>query len=151
MKAILTILTFCLTFTLEAYGQQHSIDKQVAECIDDIIKTKGIVTTVDMCECGYKAYEAWDRKLNKYYKLLMKYLEPDEKEKFKAAQRKWVEYRDAEYDFSRTMHANLQGTMYRIFGVDHKREVTRQRALELKAYYYTLINSDQRTKQTKND
>lgn len=151
MKTILIILTFCLTFTLEAYGQQHSIDKQVAECINDIIKTKGIVTTVDMCECGHKGYEAWDRIINKYYKLLMKYLEPDEKEKLKTAQRKWIEYRDTELNFSRTMYANLQGTMYRVFSVDRKREVTRQRALELKAYYYTLIDSYQRTKPTKNN
>lgn len=151
MKTILIILTFCLTFTLEAYGQQHSIDKQVKECIDDIIKTKGIVTTVDMVECTYKAYEAWNRNLNKYYKLLMKYLEPDEKEKLKAAQRKWIEYRDAELNFSRTMHSNLQGTMYRVVGVNRTEEVARQRALELKAYYYTLIDSNRRTKPTKNN
>ena len=45
MKAIIIILTLCLTFTLEAYGQQdstlgQSIDKQVEECIEDIIKIR---------------------------------------------------------------------------------------------------------------
>jgi uncharacterized protein YecT (DUF1311 family) len=134
----LTILTLILIQAVSAYGQkdteEHVIDKHLRECLDSTENQ----TTIGMTGCAIRAGKEWDKELNKNYNLLISELSVDEKEKLKNAQKNWILYRDREIEFARTIYVNLQGTMWQTVFADRKTELTRQRALELKAYYANL-------------
>jgi uncharacterized protein YecT (DUF1311 family) len=123
---------------VNTYGQketeEHIIDKHLRECLDSTENQ----TTVGMSGCAIRAGKEWDQELNNNYNLLISKLSVDEKEKLKSSQRNWILYRDKEMEFARTMYIKLQGTMWRIVLADRQTELTRQRALELKAYYDNL-------------
>ena len=134
----LTILFLTWILAVNAYGQaemaEHIIDKRLRECLDSTENQ----TTIGMTGCSIRAGEEWDKELNKNYNLLISKLSVDEKEKLKNAQRSWILYRDKELEFASTMYIDLQGTMWRIVLADRQTELTRQRALDLKAYYDNL-------------
>lgn len=121
------------------FGQNDTainlIDKELNACLDSSQNS----STIGMSECIIRAKDAWDKELNKYYNLLMATLSKDEKDKLKAAQRKWLSFRDSENMFSTTMYRNMQGTMWRIAKVQSDLNIIKQRALELKAYYSDKI------------
>jgi uncharacterized protein YecT (DUF1311 family) len=135
----LIVLFFTLILGLDTYGQadtdEHIIDKHLRECLDSTENQ----TTVGMIDCAIRAGVQWDKELNKNYNLLISKLSSDEKEKLKGAQKIWISYRDKEMEFARTMYINMQGTMWRIVLADRQTDLTRQRALELKAYYDNLL------------
>ena len=56
-------------------------------------------TTVEMVACLRQRYEEADKALNQVYRQLMAKLEPARQEKFRAAQRAWVRFRDASAEF----------------------------------------------------
>jgi uncharacterized protein YecT (DUF1311 family) len=130
----LVSLTLPFIFALNACGQEkkteQSIDQRLKACLD-VEKNQ---TTAGMIECTNRAQEQWDKELNTNYSLLIGKLSADEKEKLKVAQRNWIAYRDKEIEFARTMYINMQGTMWRVVLADRQMELTKQRALDLKAY-----------------
>jgi len=134
----LAIILVILIQVSNSYGQdaieEHIIDKHLRECLDSTENQ----TTVGMMECSIRANKEWDKELNKYYNLLMTTLSVEEKQKLKSSQKNWILYRDKEIEFASTIYYNLQGTMWRVVSADRQTELTRQRALELKAYYDNL-------------
>ena len=80
---------------------------------------------------AYKTEEEWDKLLNANYQALMKKLARAEQDKLRAAQRKWIPYRDAEaaaYDLcSRTANP------------DYKALLVRERALRLGKYWGDIM------------
>ncbi|HSY77879.1 MAG TPA: lysozyme inhibitor LprI family protein [Bacteroidia bacterium] len=139
MKHFLSIL-ISLFITLTAFGQKSDvidsnlIDKRLKACLDSTENQ----TTLGMIGCTAEAEQLWDAEMNKYYKLLKGVLTPEEMEKLKAAQIKWIVFRDAEFSASNKIYADMQGTMWRIVAVDTQMEIVKQRALELKSYYDNL-------------
>ena len=133
MSRITTLFLMLISITT-SFGQteteENTIDIHLKECLDSTENQ----TTYGMIKCSIRAGDAWDKELNKYYKLLMKALTADEKEKLINSQKKWIVYRDSEIEFTRTIYDNLQGTMWRIVSADRQTEITRQRVLELKEY-----------------
>jgi uncharacterized protein YecT (DUF1311 family) len=119
-----------------AFGQdQEIIDKDLKACLDSSKNQ----TTAGMVECVDRAYNSWDKELNKYYSLLMKSsLTKDEKIKLQKAQVKWLEYVKNEKDFSTTLYTNFQGTMWIPISINRSMEIIRERALALKTYYNEL-------------
>ena len=51
--------------------------------------------TYQMAECLSAQTAQWDKKMNAAYQALMKTLEPKQREQLRAAQRLWIQYRDA--------------------------------------------------------
>ncbi|CAN5384929.1 hypothetical protein BH10BAC1_BH10BAC1_20000 [soil metagenome] len=137
MNKLKLITILALVFTLnKCYSQEkvqtagdYAIDVTLNTCLDSN------QTTVGMMECAGQARDAWDKELNKYYKLLMSKLTDIEKAKLKTAQKKWLEYRDTEFDASGTIYYDQDGTMWKIVAVNRQVEIVRQRALDLKSYY----------------
>jgi uncharacterized protein YecT (DUF1311 family) len=139
MKLLITGMLFIL-FTNFAFGQdiqtdKHPIDLKTEQCLS----IDSNQSTFGMINCIRTAMEEWDAELNKYYNLLMDTLSIDEQEKLRAAQRKWLEFRDKEFVFIETMHGNMEGTMWKIVEADSHNNIVRKRALELTSYYNTLI------------
>jgi uncharacterized protein YecT (DUF1311 family) len=137
MRRLATLLLMLIS-VMTSFGQteteENIIDVQLRECLDSTENE----TTDRLIKCSIRAGDAWDKELNKYYKLLMKALTADEKEKLINSQKKWVIYRDSEIEFTRTIYDNLQGTTWRVVSADRQTEITRQRALELKEYFANI-------------
>ena len=139
MKHLLIIYLLLITSFAFSQGkeQEFVIDKKLKECLD--IDTNQ--TTLGMIQCTNNAADEWDKELNKNYKLLMGILSEEERAKLKESQRKWIEFRDKEFEFSGTMYYNLQGTLWRITAADRRYDLIRQRAIDLKNYYQILTEN----------
>lgn len=131
---IFLMLSFALS-SLNLYSQNNTaqfvIDTQLQQCLD----SNQNQTTAGMIGCTIKARDAWDKELNKNYKLLMQALSADEKVKLKTAQKNWLIFRDSELAFTSTMYNNMDGTMWSVAKVQADADLIKQRALALQAYY----------------
>jgi uncharacterized protein YecT (DUF1311 family) len=124
---LLVLLVPFIAFSQDIEKEKHPIDIQFADCKNG--------NTAEMLECTYNEYEAWDKEMNKYYKLLMGVLGEEEKARLKEAQRKWIAFRDAEIEFSATLNRNKQGTMWPVIHAANKIAIVRQRTIDLTGYY----------------
>jgi uncharacterized protein YecT (DUF1311 family) len=97
------------------------------------------ITTSGMCNCIMQAEEAWDKELNRYYKLLVAQLPPDTKEKLKESQRAWIAWRDKEFAFIYAYYYSVkQGTMFYPMAQERRMDIVRERAADLQQYYDML-------------
>jgi uncharacterized protein YecT (DUF1311 family) len=135
ITGLLLILVINFAFGQDIQTNKHPIDLKTEQCLS----IDSNQSTFGMINCIRTAMEEWDAELNKYYNLLMDTLSIDEQEKLRAAQRKWLEFRDKEFVFIETMHGNMEGTMWKIVEADSHNNIVRKRALELTSYYNTLI------------
>ena len=131
MKSSCFFFLICFGFTVliaQAQSDDHEIDVRLAKCLElnD--------TTFGMMECQTVATEEWDAELNKTYQLLMETLGTVQQEELRTTQRQWISYRDAEYKFSDGLYYRQEGTMWKIVAVQRRKEVVKQRALELAWY-----------------
>lgn len=85
--------------------------------------------TADIVDCLNANTKTWDRRLSGAYKALMQRSDPGQKEPLKAAQRLWVQYRDANCGF----YAAGEGSISQIAAAECLRAMTQQRACEMEA------------------
>jgi uncharacterized protein YecT (DUF1311 family) len=123
-------------FSQEGEKKENPIEVQLQKCLD----IPANHTTAGMCDCVFAAEKAWDKELNKYYKLLMDKLPAAEKQQLKEAQRKWLEYRDAEMKLKSGIFGTLNGTMWQNISAGRSMQIVQQRAEELEEYYELLTN-----------
>jgi len=80
-----------------------------------------------------KTEEEWDKMLNDNYKALMAKLKKEHQERLRAAQRKWITYRDAEDDCYNAYCLIIVNPEYRLL-------LVRERALRLRKYLDDLLD-----------
>jgi Uncharacterized protein conserved in bacteria len=139
MKPVLTALILLLLSIAPVYAQEkpeHPIDKALGVCVDKDPSTAG------MTECTARAYQSWDRELNKNYGELMRKLKPVQKEALKTAQLEWIKQRDAEFKFIDSVFDTLEGTMYISMRIESRTELVKTRALLLKSYFDLVSDAD---------
>ncbi|HVF92167.1 MAG TPA: lysozyme inhibitor LprI family protein [Blastocatellia bacterium] len=122
-----------------AYAQepgQHPIDRSLEACMEKDPSTAGMV------ECIGKAYESWDKELNRAYNELSRKLKPQARPALKAAQVEWIRYRDSEFKLIDTVYSGLEGTMYIPMRADNRMKIVKARALELNDYLELLSDND---------
>lgn len=135
MKILLTIIL--TIFSLITYGQVDSayqIDKELQDCLN----SSENYTNKGMSDCVITATEKWDFELNKVYKKLLDLLTAEQKEKLNIAQRKWIEYRDKEIEFSNQIYYDMQGTMWIPVAAQTKLHLTRKRTIDLESFKANL-------------
>ncbi len=103
----------------------HPIDQTIETMADANPSTAGQVQAADF---GCKA---WDAQLNKVYHQVLGVLSGHEQEVLRAAQRAWIEFRDAEFKLIETIYGKLEGTMYIPMQVYARMNITKSRALQL--------------------
>ena len=112
-----------LALYMPAYTQTISSGRygpEYQECAN--LSTQGIV------ECVGIKTKAWDRKLNAAYQTLMTKQGSDaQRIGLRAAQRLWIQYRDANCGF----YASGEGTISRVAAAECLRSMTEGRAREL--------------------
>ncbi|HWX51164.1 MAG TPA: lysozyme inhibitor LprI family protein [Roseomonas sp.] len=86
-------------------------------------------TTAGIAACLGAEAKAWDRKLNAAYAALQERIDPGQREPLRAAQRLWIQYRDANCRF----YGAREGSVRQIEAAECLRSMTRDRARELTA------------------
>jgi uncharacterized protein YecT (DUF1311 family) len=111
---------------------EKSIEEKEAACLS----SEECMTTSEIFDYLSDSFKAWDKELNKNYKLLLSKLDTKGKKKLKDSQRKWIFYRDAESDFALYFHYDFmgEGTIRQLNCIAAKKDITQKRALELEAY-----------------
>jgi uncharacterized protein YecT (DUF1311 family) len=95
-------------------------------------------TTLGMIDCANRAMESWDAEMNKYYRLLLSKLSENTKVKIQISQRKWLEYRDAEFEAQGNLYSEMEGTMWQVVSANRQLQIVKDRAIELMSYYEDL-------------
>jgi len=93
-------------------------------------------STVSMVECYVGITELWDHELNRAYRLVLAdkedhKLNAEEKLILVGAQRKWVDFRDAQIRAIGTHYGKRDGTIRGIIAASQVMDVTKQQALRL--------------------
>lgn len=130
-KIVWTFLIFIINFTFCVADEFSDIDKNEIDCIN---KTS---STYQMTICTQKAMTDWEKQINNYYHLLLnnKFVE---KKFVEQSQYNWLKFKISNYKMINQLEKN-QGTMYLNIASGFKREVLKNRAIELRAYYLTII------------
>src|SRR5205809_500344 len=119
------VIAVGLLLSVTIYPQQtpqHPIDKALEACLDKDSTTAGMV------DCIGKAYDKWDKELNRVYAELMKRLSPAARVKLKEAQVQWLKFRDAEFQMQGGIYSKLEGTLYIPMSADSRMQVVKNRA-----------------------
>ncbi|MFC2993675.1 lysozyme inhibitor LprI family protein [Halomonas tibetensis] len=115
--------TFCGT------GRLHPIDLQFQREMD---QSGGV--TVDIRNAQGRAYESWDKELNREYRELMALLSSEEKVSLREAQRAWLSFRDAESKFWWSESISDGGTLQPVIVSDYGIELLKERVCQLATY-----------------
>ncbi|WP_170265023.1 lysozyme inhibitor LprI family protein [Salibacter halophilus] len=99
--------------------------------LDIDYSTNGMVTA------ALDANREYDELLNKYYKILMKSLNEEDKEILKKSQRNWIVFRDSELELNGVLMNDYYsggGTIQRVIAAVRVLDLTRDRVIELYRY-----------------
>ena len=83
--------------------------------------------TAEMVECLSRQAKVWDQRLNEAYQKVMQSVPGGRREKLRAAQRLWVQYRDANCAY----YAAGESTVSRVEAAECMRSMTESRTGEL--------------------
>jgi len=137
MKNILTLIIVFLSvlvFSQSKNQQENVIDIEESKCFD-----KQDISNAEIRKCTIKARDSWDKELNKFYNLLASKLPKDAFEILKASQKEWIIYRDKEFKFITKFYYEVkEGTIWYNIAENKKKEIVRNRALELQMYFQNL-------------
>jgi len=130
---------FLMIFTLTSpaqggYEQEHPIDDILNECREAVGSN-----TESSIQCEYSARIAWEKEVDKYYKMLLEVLKPEEKKQFKATHKSWVIYRDEEMAFAGLLYKNMDSKAWLVIHAARLTAIIRTRALELQEYHEMAI------------
>ncbi len=107
-----------------------SIDHSLKVCID-----RSESLTSRMVDCGNEAYARWEQEVDRYCKLLMDILPGEAKVDLEKSQTAWIKFKDLEFQTIPSLYTGIAGTFRGPAFLEHKIDVFRVRALQLKAYY----------------
>jgi len=100
----------------------------------------GIVITSDLTSCLSKAREKTDAQLNAQYTSLHKRLDPADRQRLTAAERSWVQYRDANCSAEQELYAEGTARYPAYYGC--LEAMTRARIKELKITYAVKLKDE---------
>jgi uncharacterized protein YecT (DUF1311 family) len=107
-----------------AHGpQEHSIDLMKKACLEVEM------TTFGMTGCHTKALDLWELEMKRCYQRLEMTLDPDRMATVVEAQKKWLEFREAETAAIGAIYT--EGTISQIFRASAVEDLVKQRARDL--------------------
>lgn len=139
MKRFIGILfLFCMSVNtvFSAEFVKHPIELEREACL------AVAVTGKDIDRCSMKAVWEWNKEIDKYYSLLYKKFEGDQRTEIFESQKYWVMYKNNEFKIINGLTSkgveNVDKTDYR---GSRKQEIMKERASTLRKYY-TLTFED---------
>jgi len=137
MKKLVSLLFIFLSvsiFSQSKNQQENVIDIEESKCFD-----KQDISNAEIRKCTIKARDSWDKELNKFYNLFASKLPKDVFEILKASQKEWIIYRDKEFKFITKFYFEVkEGTLWYNIAENKKKEIVKNRALELQMYFENL-------------
>ena len=135
--ASLLLPVFVITASYSQVEQvKHPLDNVYKDCCNRNHGDYGA------SRCANEISQEWDKEILKYYNALMNILDSNAQKNLRKAEKQWMEYRNAEYTFSRDL-SNMEGTMYIRIRAQKNMRIVRARALELKSYYWIKTEEDE--------
>jgi uncharacterized protein YecT (DUF1311 family) len=136
MKLAILAITALLSGAVQAAepfcesGKPHAIDLWLETALEDA------KSTVEIRDAQSKAYGRWDNEMNSAYRALMGKLREADREKLKSAQRAWLKWYDAEFQWlwSPALEGINGGTIGPVQVSDLGREAVKRRTCELLRY-----------------
>ena len=113
-------------------------DREISEAVDNCIGDQ--YSTAAIANCANEEFNAWDKELNRVYRLLLNRLDAEGQASLKTAQRAWIVYRDAEYKTIDRIISTKIGTMYVLVDISKRTNLTKHRTDELTSHLFTLAN-----------
>ncbi len=112
----------------------------VDEFLDQCLTQSNHGSTAGQIECTDQAKQRWDDEMNQGYRRLADHLTPKTQASLRDAQRRWLQYRDADQLLVDAVYELTKGTMYApMQAYSHLRPI-RERSLVLKSYFTVLTN-----------
>lgn len=119
----------CVSHAASAQNADALLSKQYTACIG-----QRTGTTEEMVDCTTAETKRQDTRLNRAYQAAMALQSPERKKQLQAAQRAWIQFRDANCNFYYDPNG---GSLARISGNDCMMTSTAQRAKELEGFAVT--------------
>lgn len=88
-------------------------------------------TTADMVVCADQEYQRLDQELNRVYAALLAEMTPAQAQSLRDAQRRWLSFRDAEFNAINGVYDAQDGTIYRVLRLGQRNQVVRHRVEQL--------------------
>jgi uncharacterized protein YecT (DUF1311 family) len=108
--------------------------------LDRCLARKGHGSTASQVDCTDRARQRWNSELNRDYQRLADRLAPKTKTLLEDAQRRWLQYLEADRLLIDAVYELTKGTMYApMQAYSHLRPI-RERSLVLKSYFTVLTN-----------
>ncbi len=115
--------------------KEHPIDKDWRKCVESYGSN---YSKSAMFECHDIAYKKWDAELNNNYKILMGKLDETGKTALRNTQIAWIKFRDSEFKVLSSIQTILNESYYDEIALGNRREIVKQRVLELKSHFDNL-------------
>jgi len=88
-------------------------------------------TTADMLVCADKEYQQLDQDLNRVYAALLAEMTPAHAQLLRESQRRWLSFRDAEFNAIDGVYDAQDGTIHRVLRLGQRNQVVRHRVEQL--------------------
>jgi uncharacterized protein YecT (DUF1311 family) len=112
----------------------------VDEFLDQCLTQSNHGSTAGQVECTDQAGQRWDDEMNQDYRRLADHLMPKTQASLRDAQRRWLQYRDADRLLIDAVYELTKGTMYVPMQTYSRLRPVRERSLVLKSYFTVLTN-----------
>jgi len=130
MRPVSLSVLFTVSLFASVHARAQHMNEKDSPCAD-------VVVTVDLANCLSKARDSSDANLNSLYKGIRKKLDPSDAERLIAAQRLWIQYRDANCSAERELYNG--GTASNPAYLACLEAMTRARAKELEVTYAVIL------------
>ena len=110
------------------------------EFLDRCLAQRNQGSTAGQVECTNRARQRWNGEMNQVYRRLGAHLAPKTRTLLLNAQRRWLQYRDADRLLIDAVYELTKGTMYAPMEAYSRLRLVRERSLVLKSYFTVLTN-----------
>jgi len=110
------------------------------EFLDQCLARPNHGSTASQVECTNRASQRWNGEMNHDYRRLANHLAPKKQTLLRQAQRRWLQYRDADRLLIDAVYELTKGTMYAPMQAYSHLRLVRERSLVLKSYFTVLTN-----------
>jgi uncharacterized protein YecT (DUF1311 family) len=110
------------------------------EFLDHCLAQSNHGSTAGQVECTNQAKQRWDDEMNQDYRRLADHLTSKSQTSLRDAQRRWLQYRDADDLLIDAVYELTKGTMYAPMQAYSHLRLVRERSLMLKSYFVVLTN-----------
>jgi len=110
------------------------------EFLDRCLEQSNHGSTASQVECTNQASQRWDDEMNQDYRRLADHLGLKTQGLLRDAQRRWLQYRDADQLLIDAVYELTKGTMFAPMQAYSHLRLARERSLMLKSYFTVLTN-----------